>query len=63
VVSGAASATMVGYDGRVYLTILATQNSVSVRVGDKTCVATFAFARSRKQARTTIGPVVCRARN
>ena len=49
---------LVGYDGQVYLTGVAGQNSITVKHGGNQCAVSFAFDGG-PEGQTTIGPLKC----
>ncbi len=57
-IAGAAEPFIMGYDGQVYLTGLAAENSVTVKADGKECQASFSF-KPDEQTQTTIGPLQC----
>jgi outer membrane usher protein len=56
VIGGSGEATVVGYDGRVYLPDPQPENEVVVTLGAKECRARFAYG---PESGRTVGPVVC----
>jgi outer membrane usher protein len=55
---GAGEPFIVGYDGQVYLTGIASENTLSAKYKDMECHASFDFKPSG-EAQTMIGPVSC----
>ena len=58
VLVGSEEPFVVGYDGEVYVTGIAAENILSVKVGDGSCQVKFAFT-PETETQTTIGPLQC----
>jgi outer membrane usher protein len=51
--------SVVGYDGRAYISGLGAHNVITVIEAGKPCAAEFDFTAAKGAARPTIGPIKC----